>query len=288
MNLGIILAFIAFATWGFGDFFAQRTIRHVGTWKSLFFDCCFGFFGLLFFIWKDIFLLTTGDIILLSLTSLVAISASLFDFEALKQGKICIIEPIIGLEIPLTVAMSFVLVHESMNLIQVIFIFIVFIGIILAITEHHTQLHYHKRIFEKGVVLALVGAVCMALSNTLVGISSRGISPLMTIWFTDSLIGVICLLYLIFTKEYKGLFSKFKSNIRTIAGQGIFDNSGYVAFAFSTLYIPIAITATISEGYVALAALLGLIVSREKIKKHQLIGVTFAIIGVIALAYFSE
>ncbi len=286
MNLGIIFAFTAFIAWGFGDFFAQKSIRRVGSWKSLFFDCCFGVFGLLIFVLKDIFLLSIGDMILLSLTSVVAISASLFDFEALKQGKISIIEPIIGLEIPLTVALSFILVHESMNIAQVIIIFFVFIGVILAITEHHTELN-NKTVFEKGVILALVGAICMALSNTLVGVSSREISPLMTIWFTDFFIAIICMIYFIITKEYKDIFSKLKSNAKIIIGHGVFDTSGYVAFAFSTLYIPIAITTTISEGYVALAAFLGLAISHEKIKKHQFIGVALAIMGVIALAYFS-
>ncbi len=285
--IGIIFAFLAFITWGLGDFFAQKTIRRVGTWTSLFTDCCFVLFGLLFFVWNDLFLLTINDLILLTLTSIVVIAASLFDFEALKQGKICIVEPIISLEIPLTVALSLVLANESISLLQTIIILVVFIGIILAITEHHTSLHYHKRIFEKGVVLALLGAICMALNNFLVGVSSRDISPLMTIWFTDTFTAVICGIYLVYSKQYKGLLSKIKNNGKIITGQGVFDNLGWITFAYSTLFIPISITTTISEGYVALAAFLGLVVAKEKIKYHQFLGVIFSIIGIIALAYFS-
>ncbi len=286
--LGIIFAFLALVTWGFGEFFAQKVIRHVGSWIALFFDCCFVLFGLLFFVWKDLFLLSMADFILLTLTSIVVAGASLLDFQALKEGKICIVEPIIGLEIPLTAALGLILGRESISLIQTILIFVVFIGIILAITEHHAQLHYHKRIFEKGVTLALVAAICMALNNLLVGVSSREISPLMTVWFTDSFVAIICAIYIIYTKNYKDIFLKFKKHISIIIGHSFFDNGGWIAFAYSTLFIPISITTTISAGYVALAAFLGLVIGKEKIKQHQFMGVVFAIIGVIALAYFSE
>ncbi len=286
-KLGIIFAFAAFISWGLGDFFAQKNIRRIGAWQALFIDCCFALFGLLFFVWKDIFLLSMSDVILLTLTSIIVVSASLFDFEALKQGKICIVEPIISLEIPLTVALSFTLAHESITLLQTVTIFVVFIGILLAITEHHTHLHYHKRIFEKGVMLALVGAIAMALYNFFIGISSREISPLMAIWFTETFTVIICGIYLIFSKQYKGLLSKIKNNGKIILGHGIFDNLGWVAFAYATLFISISVATTISEGYVALAAFLGLVISHEKIKYHQFIGVIFAIVGVIALAYFS-
>ncbi len=286
--IGIIFAFLAFVTWGFGEFFAQKVIRHVGSWIALFFDCCFVLFGLLFFVWKDLFILTMGDFVLLTLTSIVVAGASLLDFQALKEGKICIVEPIIGLEIPLTAAFSITLGGESISMVQIILILVVFIGIILAITEHHEKLHYHKRIFEKGVTLALVAAICMALNNLLVGVSSREISPLMTIWFTDSFVAVICAIYIIYTKNYKNIFLKFRNHIKIIFGHSFFDNAGWIAFAYSTLFIPISITTTISEGYIALAAFLGLVISREKIKRHQFIGVVFAMIGVIALAYFSE
>lgn len=35
--IGILFAFIALISWGFGDFFIQKTTRIIGSWKALFF-----------------------------------------------------------------------------------------------------------------------------------------------------------------------------------------------------------------------------------------------------------
>jgi drug/metabolite transporter (DMT)-like permease len=285
--LGLIFAFIALVSWGFGDFFIQKTTRVIGSWKALFFIGLVGLVGLFPFIINDLASLTGTNFLLLGLLGVVVIFASLFDFEALRQGKIVIVEPIIGLELPLTIGLSLVFANESLSLLQTILIGIVFIGIILAITAHHTHLHYHKRIIEKGAVLAGMGAIGMALANFLVGVSSKDISPLVTIWFAHSLLAVACGIYVYYKGGFKHLISDFKNHPGSILGQSILDNIGWVSFAQATTYIPIVIATTISESYIALAVLLGLFIGREKLHGHQYIGVTFAIAGVIALSYFS-
>lgn len=218
---------------------------------------------------------------------IVVVFAALFDFEALRQGKIAIVEPIIGLELPITVGLSLALAGESLSFLQLFLISIVFIGIMLAITSHHTHLYYHKRIFERGAILAGIGAIGMALTNFLVGVSSQGISPLVTIWFAHSLLAIVCGIYVLSKGEFRSLISDFKNHPKPIIGQSIFDNVAWVSFAKATTYIPIAIATTISESYIALAVLLGLFVNREKLRAHQIAGITLAIFGVIMLSYFS-
>lgn len=285
--VGILFAFIALVSWGFGDFFIQKTARVVGSWKALFFIGIVGLIGLFPFVKNDLASLNNANFLLLGLLGAVVIFAALFDFEALRQGKIAIVEPIIGLELPITIGLSLALANESLSFLQLFLVGIVFIGIILAITTHHTRLYYHKRIFERGVILAGIGAIGMALTNFLVGISSQGISPLVTIWFAHSLLAVVCGIYILYKGEFGNLISDFKNYPKPIIGQSILDNVAWVSFAKATTYIPIAIATTISESYIALAVLLGLFVNREKLRTHQIIGVTLAIIGVITLSYFS-
>jgi uncharacterized membrane protein len=62
------------------------------------------------------------------------------------------------------------------------------------------------------------------------------------------------------------------------------DNAAWIAYSYSTLYIPITIAISISEGYIALAALLGLIFNKEKLNKHQYLGLILAIISAVVLA----
>lgn len=285
---GVVFAFVALVSWGFGDFFIQRTTRLVGSWKALFFIGIVGFVGLFPFVRNDLTSLDATHLLLLGVLGIVVVFAALFDFEALRRGKIAIVEPIIGLELPITVGLSLTLANEVVSTLQMLLIGIVFIGIMLAITEHHTRLHYHKRIFERGVILAGVGAVGMALTNFLVGVSSQDISPLVTIWFAHSLLGVVCGMYLFYKGEFVYLITDIKSNPTPIIGQSILDNVAWVSFAKATTIIPIAIATTISESYIALAVLLGLFVNKEKLKVHQIMGVFLATVGVVILSYFSD
>lgn len=285
--IGILLAFVALISWGVGDFFIQKTVRIVGSWKALFFIGIVGLVGLFPFVMNDLSRLNPTDFVLLGLLGLVVVFASLFDFEALRQGKISIVEPIIGLELPIVVGLSMALARESFAPIQFFLMCVVFVGIVSAVTTHYTHLHYHKRIFEKGAILAGVGAIGMALTDFLVGTSSREISPLIAIWFAHSFLAIICGLRLFFKGEISSLLSDIRKHPKPIIIQSILDNLAWVAFAFATTAVPIAITTTITESYIAFTVFLGLFVSHEKLKIHQLIGVILAITGVIALAYFS-
>jgi drug/metabolite transporter (DMT)-like permease len=287
-TLGILFALCALLAWGFGDFFIQKTIRELGSWKALFFIGLAGMIGLFPFILNDIFALTLSNFLLLLLLSVIIILSAVFDFEALRKGKIAVVEPIMGLELPITVGLGIVLAKESLTWIQIILIVLTFIGIMFAITEHHTKLHYHKRIFEKGVILAGVGAIGMALSNFLVGVSSQDTSPILTVWFIHTILIIICIIYLARKNEVKNLMRNFKKYPKTIISQSLFDNVAWVAYGAATTYIPIAIATTISESYIALAVALGLLVNHEKIRKHQILGSIIAIAGVIALSYFSS
>jgi drug/metabolite transporter (DMT)-like permease len=286
--LGIIFALVALFSWGFGDFFAQRGIKKIGVWKTLFMGDLVGLLIFLPFVWKDIIILNKQEAILLVLVGAVYTCASLFYFLGLKSGKLASIEPMNGLEILFTVGLGVTLGKEDLNLIQFILIILVFIGIVLAVTIHHTHLRYHKRLFERGVILAGVGATGMALTNFLVGTASHQLSPILIVWFIHTAITLQCFIYLYYNHQLKSVFS-FPMNIYKLTiGSGILNNAGWLGFAFSTTFIPISITTTISEGYIAMAVGSGIFVNKERLKYHQKIGIIIAILGVIMLSAVSK
>ena len=282
--LGVSLALLALLGWGFGDFLIQKTTRLVGSWRALFWIALLGAVVIFPFVIKDIPYLKVSDLVLLGVLSVVVVLGSLFNFEALRRGKMVIVEPIISLELPITIGLSVFFLRERLELIPWILIALVFIGIILAITKHHTHWFYHRRVLEKGVILACIGAVGTALSSFLIGVSSQNISPLITVWFVDIIIVLVCGFYLLYSKQFKELGKDLKKYKWSIIGQSFFDNLGWVAFATATTLIPISIAITISESYVALAVLLGFFINREKLQKYQLVGAALAIISVIVLA----
>ncbi|MFH1866590.1 MAG: EamA family transporter [Patescibacteria group bacterium] len=284
--LGIVFAIGALVFWGFGDFFIQKTTREIGIFKTMFFIGLVAILGLFPFVKTELSIVfqRPETFIILGLAAVVAFLTAIFDFKALKEGKIAVVEPIIGMELPITVILGVTLAHEQLSALQYIIIFAIFIGIVLAITVNHKHLHYHKRIFEKGVVMALFGAIGMALTNFLIGTSSQLVSPLMVIWFIHGMLAVFTFVYLLTSGQFKSLYQNLKKYPKTIITQSVLDNAGWLSFASATTLLPISITTSISESYIILASLLGIYVNREKLKRHQKIGIALAATGIIIMA----
>lgn len=95
------------------------------------------------------------------------------------------------------------------------------------------------------------------------------------------------MIYLSLKGDASSLVSDIRKYPKRIIGQSILDNAAWVAFATATTFVPIAIAATISESYITLAVLLGVLLNREKLKAHQIAGVLLAIIGVLVLSAIS-
>jgi drug/metabolite transporter (DMT)-like permease len=284
---GIISALAALASWTFGDFFIQRSVRAVGDLKTLAYIGVVGVIGIYPFIAKELPPLLGKPVLLLllTLTGVVIFFAAIFDFEALKRGKLAIVEPILGMELPVTIALSVALWGEHPTLAQFLLMAGAFIGIILAITIHHTHLHYHRRILlERGVLFAALGSIVMGLVNFLVGVSSQETSPLMAIWFTNLVYTLCCFVYMAWKENLAGVIGDFARHLKVTLPTSVLDNAAWIFFAFAASLIPISIATTVSESYIAFVVLLGLLMNRERIRAHQLVGVALAIASIIALS----
>ncbi|MEK7512889.1 MAG: DMT family transporter [Patescibacteria group bacterium] len=286
MTLGILFAFLALLSWGIGDFFVQRAARAFGDLRTLFYIGATGAVVLFPFVTDEFFSLAGNPLhfLLLTLTGVVIFAAAMLDFEALRRGKIAVIEPILGLELPVVIALTAIFWGEHLSLPQGLLAGTTFVGIVLAVTKHHTHLHYHTRIFERGVVFALAGSILMGLVNFLVGASAQETSPLLTIWFTNTLFTALCLIFIAVRSELPGLLTGIIRHPSIFIAVSIFDNAAWLFYALATSLIAISIATTISESYIALAVLLGLFVNREKLKYHQFVGVGVAILSIILLA----
>lgn len=285
-SLGVLFALGALGSWAIGDFYIQKTARTLGVWKALVFIASFGGVVLFPFIVAELpsVITNTSAWLLLGIVSLVAFFAALFDFQALKDGKIAIIEPIVSFELPLTIGLSIVLLHEQLSLMQMLLVIVAFLGIMLTVTKHLPQWHYHRRLLERGVVWAGLGAIGMGLTNFLTGVGSQQLSPLLTIWFTFACLAVVSLLYLGWQGQLKTLRRDLKRHGRIIFLESFFDTVAWLCFAFATTLIPVAITTTISEGYVVIAAALGIFINHERLKKHQIIGIILALGSILILS----
>jgi drug/metabolite transporter (DMT)-like permease len=287
--MGILFALIALLAWGFGDFLLQRSTRKFGNWTTLFYVTAFAAMVLLPFVWGDIRNLAESrgkGIGILLLASAVLLVAALFDLEALRRGKIAVIESIYALEVFVTATLGASLIGERLTALQTMLTITLVCGIVLVSFPSLTRFKEFK--IERGVGYAVLATVAMGAVNFLFGVGARETSPLLINWFTSTVIAVVALGYLLSKRQGKALVGDFKKSPFLILGVSIIDNIAWIAFAASAVFIPIAIATGLSESYIVVAALLGFFISREKLKQHQWIGFAVAVISAIALAVITE
>ena len=285
LELGILFAFAALLFWGFGDFMIQRSTRRFGDWETLFVITAFGAVALTPFIYQDLgplFSLEDNTFLVLVTVSVVLLFASLLDFEALKKGKIAIVEPVLALEVPVTAILAFSIISEGLQLEQAVLITVLVAGLFLVSMKSH---YLRRRAWlERGVFLAIAGSIFMGLSNFMVGFASRATNPLLTNWFINLFLTLISLFYIVSNRRIGKLVADFRGNTKAMLTVSTLDNLAWISFAFAASLIPIAVAVAISESYIALTALLGLLINRELLLKHQKIGLVIALGSAIILS----
>jgi drug/metabolite transporter (DMT)-like permease len=287
--MGFLFAGIAILSWGLGDFLIQRSARKFGDSIALFFIVAFGTIAIFPFVYKEIPLLFAGEsftgLIILSIATIVTLFAALFDFEALRIGKISVIESIYAFELGVTAFLGTYIAGEYLSNQQIILITFIIVGIFLVSLQSLNHLREIK--FEKGVWYAIIATIAMGGVNFLFGEGARATSPLLINWFTSAGITVVLLVYFIRKKMFALMFSDLKENLGLVISVSFFDNLAWIAFAYTTLYIPIAVATGITESYIAFAALLGVMINKERLNFHQFAGFLLTVGSAIILAIIS-
>lgn len=284
--MGILFAILALVSWGLGDFLIQRSTRKFGDWQTLFFITAAGAIFTFPIIARDLAALSLSQIILLTFSSIVILVAALLDFESLKIGKISVVEPIYAFEILITTVVAAVFIQELLSFWQIALLLLLIIGIFLVATKSFSK--FKRFSLEKGVWLAIAATVNMGLVNFLFGFSGRQTSPVMINWFISAVVAGACIIYLFYKKSWPQVAQNLRRQYPLILAVSFFDNLAWIAFAFSALFLPLAIATGISESYIALAAILGIIFNRERLKRHQWIGFIIVVCAAIALAFITE
>lgn len=285
MFSGIAYAIGAMLGWGVGDFAIERSTLRVGAIPSLFYISVFSTIVLFPLAWPYLGIIFSHShyFWLLALAGVATFVGSTLQFIAFEKGKLSVIEPILGLELPITIGFAIAFGNEIFTWLQAFLTFIFFVGLILVVTKHHLQLHYHKRMFESGVVLSLVAALLYGLQNFTIGSGSQQISPWATLWFIHTLTAVGCLVFLVFFPK-RHMAISLKQHWPIVTLMVFLDSAAWVAYSLAVTKIPISLAITIGESYIILTVLLGLILNRDKVKFHQIIGMAIACFAVIVLS----
>ena len=285
VSVGIGLAFVAMLCWGFGDFLIQRSTRKVGIWETLFIISLIQFFLLLPFVWKEVpSLIVAGGFAytILFTTSLVLFVGALVEFESLRRGKISAIEPAWSVEIPVAALLAFMVLNEKIGYLQILFIVTLIISLVmLALREKHIT---RKFLLERGIMIGLLGGAIMGGANFFMGWGGRVTSPMLINWFTDLFMILVTGGYLVYRNKFTQVIVDFKNNYRLLIPMSLFDGVAWLSFTVAMVMTPIAIATALSESYIIVAVLLGLLISKEKLYIHQKWGLAGAIFSAVILA----
>ena len=204
-------------------------------------------------------------------------------FDALKKGKLAVIDVVFEIELPITVVLGIFFLHEVLTFLQFLLIAVIFSGILLIGLESLNLKKLSKNI-EKGFLIGLIGAAGMGFLNFFTAFGAKEISPLMIIWVPWVVFMAVSLAVIISRKNLKRLFFNTKKFPRLILAEGILDTAAWLLFAIALSSSALSITTAITESYPALAVFLGIAINREKIVAHQYLGAVMALAGSIALA----
>lgn len=284
LGIGVLAALGAMLCWGFGDFFIQRTTRRLGDVEALFFIGLFGAIVLLPFVYQELpFVFSNSNI--LSALFFLGISTgavSLVNFQALKEGKISVVEPILELELPLTVMFAMFAFGERLTMVQLLLSMLVFFGVVLISLPKLGLKARH--LLEKGAILAVVTSFGFAFVNVFTGAMVRETSPLLAIWSAWTVYALLCLALLLRKKGVSRIFADAKRVKGVVFSECFFDTAAWVLFAIALVSLPVSLSTAISESYPAIAILLGIMVNRELVKTHQFAGMGLALFASIGLA----
>lgn len=286
--MGILFAIGALVCWGVGDFLIQRSTRRFGDGIALFFISTIAAFALLPFVWSDIpamFTVSRTGIILWG-ASLLILAAALLDFEALRVGKISVVEPIYSFEIAVTASLGAWFLGEHPTTQQIVLIAVLTVGIFMVGLRRMRASGIFK--LERGVLLAVAATVLMGAVNFAFGVGARETSPLIINWFTSAFVSVVMAGFLTGFGEWHHIRRQWRMNKPLILSVGLIDNMAWIFFSYSMVVIPVAIATGISESYIVLASLLGLWLNRERLVRHQFVGLVVAVGAAVALALTLE
>ncbi len=290
--IGILISFGAAMMWGFGDFFIQRSTRKVGDWETLFILCSFGAIVLLPFVFHNLTILFDGshnvEILITSASGIALFFAALLILQGMKVGKLSIIQPLYPIEIVTAGVISYFVLSEKLSLINIVLIVILILCFILLSVQEKGKLKLHKFFLEKGVIMVASGSILMGVADFFMGWGARITDAFTVNFIVNVIITAITLAYLIYNKRLSKLFSDVKEFPGLFLAMSVFDNIGWILYAYAMSIASIAIVTTITESSIIVAIFLGTILNKEKLQRHQMIGIAGAVVCAIALGVFSN
>ena len=288
MYLPIIAGLFAALFWGLSDYLITKPTRALGQYRTTAYAMLFSTLVLLpFLLYTGInFHISPFVLLLAILSSIGAFVGFFFAYRAYRIGDLSITAPIVGSYPAITVLGSVLILGDKLTLVEIISIIAILIGIILISTKL-SAFRAKRKLVVIGVGSALIAMLFLGTPGIFAGAYTViiGFVLLSLMWRSITSAGGFITGY--FAKQDMRLPGR--RYLSPIIGAGAADAFAVLAFLYGVKVksSTLPIISALSGFAGAVTVICAFILLKERPEKNQWFGIALAIVGVVALAYFS-
>ncbi len=288
MYLPILAGLVAALFWGLSDYLITKPTRALGQYRTTAYAMLFSTIVLLpFLLLTGINLHISPLVLLLAiLSSIGAFVGFFFAYRAYKIGDLSITAPIVGSYPAIIVLGSVLILGDKLTLVEIASIITIIVGIILVSTRLSSFKHKRKLVVA-GVGSALIAMLFLGTPGIFAGAYTVIIGFVLLSLMWRSITSASGFITGHFAKQDMRLPAK--RYLLPIIGAGVTDAFAVLAFLYAVQVksSTLPIISAISGFAGAVTVICAFILLKERPEKNQWLGITLAVIGVIALSYFA-
>jgi drug/metabolite transporter (DMT)-like permease len=280
---GFVLGTLSAIAWGSTDLFVTYVSRRIGFFRTVLLS---QFLGVCMLV---VIAIAIGDLpgaSIAQLLALVAVAPMAIVayggfYRALELGPIAIVSPIVSANGAVVVVLALLILSESLSAVQAVGCVLVLGSIVLAALEPRAVIEEVGA--GSGVRLAVVAS--LAFGGYLFGMAvlSDDLG-----WLVPILVTRAVTVAVLATVEVAGRLPRTgRVDARAFfacVAAGLLDASGYLAFNRGAEIGEVALTGAAASAYPVIPIVWGLVALRERVARHQLVGVTGVLTGMVVLS----
>lgn len=275
----IVWSIIAFLSWGISDFLVFTLARRINLRIGVFGMHAYSSVGLgLYAVFvPSVTPISERNIIALLLGSVFYTLAWISYFRGLREGLLSLLSPLAAGFGFVSALIGISIFGDALSFTQTIAVMFALVGIVL-VSVDNIGFHFRERPLAKGVQYALIAMLCWGFMPVFWRPSVIDIGPILTVLGTKIL--TLIILGVLVRTQISRL--SIRSHL-LVAGAGLTDAVALVAYNIGIAQNT-ALVAPIASSYVALTALLGYLLLKERPQKHQLLGIAFVVIAIVGIS----
>jgi drug/metabolite transporter (DMT)-like permease len=283
MSNGFVLGTLSALAWGCADVFVTYLSRRGGFFKTLLFTQGVGV-GVLVVValaLSDLPGPSTAQLLALAGLGPVAVVAYGGFYKALELGPIAIVSPIASANGAVVVLLAVVVLGESLSSVQVLGCVLVLGFIVLAALEPEAEAAGDGN--GSGIRLALLASAAFGGYLFALATFSDDLGWLVPVLIARAMtVAILAAVAVTRPPVAPGVLGRI--GVAGCLVAGALDATGYLAFNRGAEIGELAITSAAAASYPVIPIVVGLLALRERVARHQLVGVAGVLGGMVVLS----